>query len=63
MKPLGHGEVEVTMIGLADPAGSLPSGAVNLLIHETPYRTLQGMRSAVSAAVYQQVRASQIQEK
>jgi hypothetical protein len=61
-KPVGAGQVEVTMMGLADPAGALPSSAVNLLIHETPYRTLQGMRATVGAAVYQQTRAPQIKE-
>lgn len=61
-KPLGKGLVEVTMLGRADPAGSIPYSAINLLIHETPYRTLQGMRKLVQEQGYQQVRAPQIQE-
>jgi hypothetical protein len=32
------------MIGRANPSGNIPFGVVNLIIHETPYRTLLGLR-------------------
>ena len=61
-RPLGAGKVEVTMIGRADPSGNIPFGVVNLIIHETPYRTLQGLRQVIGADRYQRARLKQIKE-
>jgi hypothetical protein len=61
-RPLGAGKVEVTMIGRANPSGNIPFGVVNLIIHETPYRTLQGLRQVIGADRYQRARLKQIKE-
>jgi len=52
-RPLANGLVEVTMQGRADPGGSIPVSVVNLIIHETPYRTLQGLREVIADRRYQ----------
>ncbi len=61
-RPLGAGKVEVTMIGRANPSGNIPFGVVNLIIHETPYRTLQGLREVIGAERYQRKQLKQIKE-
>lgn len=61
-RPLGDGKVEVTMIGRANPSGNIPFGVVNLIIHETPYRTLLGLRQVIGAERYQRSRLKQIRE-
>jgi hypothetical protein len=61
-RPIGNGWVEVTMLGRADPGGRIPTGVVNLIIHETPYRTMQGMRRIVGDARYQRTPVPQIRE-
>lgn len=61
-KPLGKGQVEVTMIGRADPAGVLPHAVINLVIQETPYNTLKGLQKVIGAEKYQKPRLKQIQE-
>ena len=61
-RPLGGGKVEVTMIGRANPAGNIPYGVVNLIIHETPYQTLIGLRKIIGQERYQRARLSQIRE-
>lgn len=61
-RPLGQGQVEVTMFGRADPGGHIPASAVNLIIHETPYRTLQGLRKVISDPRYQKTPLAQIRD-
>ncbi len=61
-RPLANGLVEVTMQGRADPGGSIPAGIVNLIIHETPYRTLQGLRRVIGDRRYQDVSFPSIKE-
>lgn len=61
-RPIGNGLVEVTMIGQANPGGNIPSAVVNLIIHETPYRTMQGMRKLVAAPKYQKAALARIRE-
>lgn len=61
-RPLGKGLVEVTMQGRADPGGSIPPSVVNLIIHETPYRTLQGLRRMISDRRYQDASFTMIRE-
>lgn len=53
-RPLPGGRVEVTMIGRADPSGNVPPGVVNLIIHETPYLTLAGLRKRIGDERYRQ---------
>lgn len=52
-RPLPNGLVEVTMQGRADPGGHIPASVVNMIIHETPYRTLLGLRRVISDRRYQ----------
>lgn len=61
-RPLGDGMVHVTMQGRADPGGTLPHSIVNLLIHETPYQTLRGLRRVIPQPRYQQSQQPAIQE-
>lgn len=61
-RPLGGGKVEVTMVGRANPSGNIPFGVVNLIIHETPYRTLLGLRQVIGTERYQRSRLAQIRE-
>lgn len=62
LRPVGDGRIEVTMLGRADPGGSIPAGIVNLIIHETPYNTLQGMRRLVNDPRYRKTPLPQIVE-
>lgn len=61
-RPLGDGQVEVTMTGHADPGGMIPSSMVNLLIQEHPYNTLRGLRKMVVEDKYQHSRFPGIHE-
>lgn len=61
-RPAGQGKVLVIMSGRADPGGSIPGFLVNLVIQETPYRTLLGLRRQVSERRYQQMRIPGIRE-
>lgn len=61
-KPLKDGMVEITMLGRANPGGSIPASVINLLVHETPYKTLQGLRRAVGNEIYQKQSFPQIHE-
>lgn len=66
-KPLGKGLVEVTMQGRADPGGSIPASVINLIVHETPYQTMRGLRRMLedkryNAATLPQIREVQIKE-
>lgn len=61
-RPLGNGLVEVTMSGIANPGGAIPGFLVNLVIHETPYRTLLGLRRLVGQPRYQQAHIPGIRE-
>lgn len=46
--PLGNGKVKVIMGGHIDPGGNLPEWAVNMLIQESPFRTLANLRRIVA---------------
>lgn len=61
-RPLPDGQVEVTMSGHADPGGRIPGFLVNLMIKETPYRTLLGLRREIATPKYQQYRNPGIRE-
>jgi hypothetical protein len=61
-RPLGGGMVEVTMQGRADPGGLIPAAVVNLIIYETPYLTLRGLRDVIGDARYQEHLLPQIRE-
>ncbi|HEX6591102.1 MAG TPA: START domain-containing protein [Moraxellaceae bacterium] len=61
-RPLSGGLVEVTMTGRADPGGIIPASAVNLIIHETPYYTLKGLRKVIGDPRYQKAQLQQIRE-
>lgn len=61
-EPLGQGWVEVTMAGQADPGGRIPDLLVNLVIQETPYRTLLGLRRQITGSRYQQMHIDGIRE-
>jgi hypothetical protein len=54
--------VQVIMTGQADPGGRIPDLLVNLVIQETPYRTLLGLRRQITATRYQQMHISGIRE-
>lgn len=61
-RPVGDGMVEVTMSGHADPGGHIPDFLVNLMIQETPFRTLLGLRRMVALPQYQRYRNPDIRE-
>jgi hypothetical protein len=60
--PLGQGQVKVVMTMRADPGGNIPAAVINLIVHETPYRTLRGLRDVIAEPKYQSARMSQIRE-
>jgi hypothetical protein len=51
--PAGDGMVRVIMEGHADPAGSVPAWAVNMLIQESPFKTLSNLRTIIAEQRYQ----------
>ncbi len=61
-QPLGDGRVKVVMSMRADPGGNIPAAVINLIIHETPYRTLRGLRKVIGEPRYQNARLPQIRE-
>lgn len=61
-RPLGDGKVEVTMSGHADPGGYLPDFLVNLVVKETPYQTLLGLRRMIAQEKYQRHQIDGIRE-
>lgn len=46
--PLGQGKVKVVMSGHVDPGGNLPEWAVNMLIQESPLRTLANLKRMIA---------------
>jgi len=58
--PLADGNVRVIMEGHADPAGNMPAWAVNLLIQESPFATLQNMRNVVVEERYQKAHVQDV---
>ncbi len=46
--PLGRGQVKVVMGGHVDPGGNLPDWAVNMLIQQSPLRTLANMKRMIA---------------
>ncbi|MGH8493960.1 MAG: START domain-containing protein [Moraxellaceae bacterium] len=46
--PLGRGQVKVIMGGHVDPGGNLPEWAVNMLIQESPLRTLTNLKRMIA---------------
>ena len=61
-RPMGQGQVEVTMTGHADPGGILPSALINLLVQEHPYRSLSALRELIASPQYQGYRVASIRE-
>lgn len=61
-KPIGQGQVEITMTGHADPGGYLPASLINLLIQEHPYNSLLGLREIIGESRFQTVRVANIRE-
>lgn len=61
-RPLGQGQVEITMTGHADPGGNLPPALINLLIQEHPYRSLSALRELIASPEYQEYRVASIRE-
>lgn len=61
-RPVGDGMVRVTMQGRADPGGTLPHAIINLIIHETPYQTMRGLKRVIGHARYQQSAMEAIRE-
>jgi hypothetical protein len=61
-RPLGHGMVEVTMTGHADPGGNLPPSLVNLLIQEHPYNSLKALKAVIAEPRFQAMRVESIRE-
>ncbi|MDQ8036157.1 MAG: START domain-containing protein [Pedobacter sp.] len=46
--PQGNGKVKVVMGGHVDPGGNLPDWAVNMLIQESPLRTLANLKRMIA---------------
>ncbi|MDQ8037241.1 MAG: START domain-containing protein [Pedobacter sp.] len=61
-QPLADGQVKVVMTMRANPGGNIPAAVVNLIIHETPYRTLRGLRKVIAEPRYQNAKLPQIRE-
>lgn len=61
-QPLGQGQVRVVMTMRADPGGNIPAAVINLIVHETPYRTLRELRKVIVEPRYQNARLPQIHE-
>ena len=61
-RPLGNGQVEVTMTGHADLGGAVPAVIVNLLIQEHPYQSLLAMRKIIGESRFQSARLVDVKE-
>lgn len=62
LQPQTDGRVKVIMTMRANPGGNIPAAVINLIIHETPYRTLRGLRKVIGEPRYQTSRLPQIRE-
>ena len=56
VRPLSGTRTEVTTIGYADPAGSLPNAIVNMFVQQQPYLMLRNMKNVVQSARYQRAK-------
>jgi len=61
-RPLGHGQVEVTMTGHAELGGYVPAAIVNLLIQEHPYNSLLGLKKVIGETRFQTARLNTVRE-
>lgn len=61
-RPLGNGQVEITMTGHADPGGNVPPGLVNLLVQEHPYNSLKALKAVIAEPRFQAMRIATIRE-
>lgn len=61
-RPVGNGMVEVTTEGHVDPAGHLPSWAVNVVLQESPFKTLRNLRDVIQDDRFQRAHMSGVQE-
>lgn len=50
--PLADGSLEVTSVAHIDPNGPTPSWITNLLLVDTPFKTLEGMRRVLASGRY-----------
>lgn len=60
--PVGNGQVRVVMEGHAEPAGNLPAWSINMLIHESPFKTVTNLRNIISSRRYQDKHFDGIEE-
>lgn len=56
LRPIDAQHTEVTTIGYADPAGSLPTAIVNMFVQQQPYLMLRNMKSVVQSLKYQRAK-------
>ncbi|RZU38107.1 polyketide cyclase/dehydrase/lipid transport protein [Fluviicoccus keumensis] len=61
-RPVGHGLVEITMTGHADPGGNLPASLVNMFIQEHPYNSLLALKNVIAEPNFQTARLASIRE-
>jgi len=52
-KPVGGGEVEITTRAHIDPGGPIPAFITNMLLVDTPFKTLKNMRRIIHEGRYQ----------
>jgi hypothetical protein len=62
LRPLGNGQVEVSMYGRADPGGAIPKFLINMFVQEMPYNTMLGLEKVIVQDRYQKVLMKQIKE-
>ncbi|MCF8357328.1 MAG: hypothetical protein K9H26_01130 [Prolixibacteraceae bacterium] len=55
LTPLEKGKVKVVLQMLAEPGGMIPAWLANLVVVETPYVTLSGLRKIVNKPMYRNV--------
>jgi len=47
IQPMGKGIIHVTLEGFVDPAGNVPAWLYNMVITETPYKVIHGIKGRV----------------
>jgi hypothetical protein len=61
-RPVGHGQIEVTMTGHAELGGYVPASIVNLLIQEHPFHSLSAFKEVVGEPRFQMAQLTSIRE-
>ena len=60
--PVAEGKVEVTMSAHVDPAGPTPAWLTNMLLVDSPFKTMKSMRKVIASGAYRSASVDFVEE-